>query len=146
MAKANLRSSIMRILRLANLSLYMVVIIFTGITSILSLYIAAADILKICVNINAITDVNIINVLSALFLVVLTMELIDMFIIYMERGRIVVDMVMAIVLTAIARELLINYANIESMTLQRGIMLSAAILTLAISYWLVIKADSIKKT
>ena len=146
MAKANLRSSIMRILRLANLSLYMVVIIFTGITSILSLYIAATDILKICTNINTITDSNIINVLSALFLVVLTMELIDMFIIYMERGHIVVDMVMAIVLTAIARELLINYANIESMTLQRGIMLSAAILTLAISYWLVIKADSIKKT
>ena len=146
MAKANLRSSIMRILRLANLSLYMVVIILTGITSILSLYIATADILKICTNINTITDSNIINVLSALFLVVLTMELIDMFIIYMERGHIIVDMVMAIVLTAIARELLINYANIESMTLQRGIMLSVAILTLAISYWLVIKADSIKKT
>jgi len=145
-AKADLKSSIMKVLRIANLSLYVVVIIFTGITSILSLYIAAIDILKICISVNSLTDVNIINVLSALFLVVLTMELIDMFIIYMERGHIIVDMVIAIVLTAIARELLINYANIESMTLQRGIMLSAAILTLAISYWLVIKADSIKRT
>ncbi|ABW02414.1 phosphate-starvation-inducible PsiE family protein [Caldivirga maquilingensis] len=146
MAKADLKSSITRILKIANISLYIIVIVFTGITSILSLYIAASDILKIIMNINSLTDINIINVLSALFLVVLTMELIDMFIIYMERGHIIVDMVIAIVLTAIARELLINYANIESMTLQRGIMLSAAILTLAISYWLVIKADSIKKT
>ncbi|WP_291765582.1 phosphate-starvation-inducible PsiE family protein [Caldivirga sp. UBA161] len=146
MAKIDLKSSLMRILRMANLSLYVIVIVLTGVTSVLSLYIAVTDILKICININSLTDINIINVLSALFLVVLTMELIDMFIIYMERGHIIVDMVMAIVLTAIARELLINYANIESMTLQRGIILSSAILTLAISYWLVIKADSIKRT
>jgi len=61
-------------------------------------------------------------------------------------GRLIVDMVIAIVLTAVARELLINFANIESLTLQRGIIITAAILVLSISYWLVNKAEQIKKT
>jgi uncharacterized membrane protein (DUF373 family) len=116
------------------------------VVSLLSLYIAVMGILGSIRGIASLTDLNIISVLSSLFLVVLTMELIEMFIAYMERGMIIVDMVIAIVLTAVARELLINFANIESLTLQRGIIITAAILTLSISYWLVNKAEQIKKT
>ncbi len=135
-----------RALRLINISLYIFVILLTVVVSLLSLYIAITSILGSIRGIASLTDSNIISILSSLFLVVLTMELIEMFIAYMERGMIIVDMVIAIVLTAVARELLINFANIESLTLQRGIIITAAILTLSISYWLVNKAEQIKKT
>ena len=134
-----------RALRLINISLYIFVILLTVVVSLLSLYIAITSILGSIRGIASLTDVKIISLLSSLFLVVLTMELIEMFIAYMERGMIIVDMVIAIVLTAVARELLINFANIESLTLQRGIIITAAILVLSISYWLVNKAEQIKK-
>ncbi|KUO86694.1 MAG: hypothetical protein AT712_05050 [Caldivirga sp. CIS_19] len=146
MGKENMRTSMARALRLINISLYIFVILLTVVVSLLSLYIAITSILGSIRGIASLTDSNIISILSSLFLVVLTMELIEMFIAYMERGMIIVDMVIAIVLTAVARELLINFANIESLTLQRGIIITAAILTLSISYWLVNKAEQIKKT
>lgn len=141
-----MRTSMARALRLINISLYIFVILLTVVVSLLSLYIAITSILGSIRGIASLTDSNIISILSSLFLVVLTMELIEMFIAYMERGMIIVDMVIAIVLTAVARELLINFANIESLTLQRGIIITTAILTLSISYWLVNKAEQIKKT
>ncbi len=141
-----MRTSMARALRLINISLYVFVILLTVVVSLLSLYIAITSILGSIRGIASLTDSNIISILSSLFLVVLTMELIEMFIAYMERGMIIVDMVIAIVLTAVARELLINFANIESLTLQRGIIITAAILVLSISYWLVNKAEQIKKT
>ncbi len=141
-----MRTSMARALRLINISLYIFVILLTVVVSLLSLYIAITSILGSIRGIASLTDVKIISLLSSLFLVVLTMELIEMFIAYMERGMIIVDMVIAIVLTAVARELLINFANIESLTLQRGIIITAAILVLSISYWLVNKAEQIKKT
>jgi uncharacterized membrane protein (DUF373 family) len=146
MGKENMRTSMARALRLINISLYIFVILLTVVVSLLSLYIAITSILGSIRGIASLTDLNIISILSSLFLVVLTMELIEMFIAYMERGMIIVDMVIAIVLTAVARELLINFANIESLTLQRGIIITAAILVLSISYWLVNKAEQIKKT
>ncbi|MFP3302290.1 MAG: phosphate-starvation-inducible PsiE family protein [Caldivirga sp.] len=146
MGKENMRTSMARALRLINISLYIFVILLTVVVSLLSLYIAITSILGSIRGITSLTDLNIISLLSSLFLVVLTMELIEMFIAYMERGMIIVDMVIAIVLTAVARELLINFANIESLTLQRGIIITAAILVLSISYWLVNKAEQIKKT
>ncbi|MFP3238715.1 MAG: phosphate-starvation-inducible PsiE family protein [Caldivirga sp.] len=146
MGKENMRTSMARALRLINISLYIFVILLTVVVSLLSLYIAITSILGSIRGIASLTDVKIISLLSSLFLVVLTMELIEMFIAYMERGMIIVDMVIAIVLTAVARELLINFANIESLTLQRGIIITAAILVLSISYWLVNKAEQIKKT
>jgi Protein of unknown function (DUF2495). len=146
MGKENMRTSMARALRLINISLYVFVILLTVVVSLLSLYIAITSILGSIRGIASLTDSNIISILSSLFLVVLTMELIEMFIAYMERGMIIVDMVIAIVLTAVARELLINFANIESLTLQRGIIITAAILVLSISYWLVNKAEQIKKT
>ncbi|MFP3301319.1 MAG: phosphate-starvation-inducible PsiE family protein [Caldivirga sp.] len=146
MGKENMRTSMARALRLINISLYIFVILLTVVVSLLSLYIAITSILGSIRGIASLTDSNIISILSSLFLVVLTMELIEMFIAYMERGMIIVDMVIAIVLTAVARELLINFANIESLTLQRGIIITAAILVLSISYWLVNKAEQIKKT
>lgn len=146
MGKENMRTSMARALRLINISLYIFVILLTVVVSLLSLYIAITSILGSIRGIASLTDLNIISILSSLFLVVLTMELIEMFIAYMERGMIIVDMVIAIVLTAVARELLINFANIESLTLQRGIIITTAILTLSISYWLVNKAEQIKKT
>jgi len=146
MGKENMRTSMARALRLINISLYVFVILLTVVVSLLSLYIAITSILGSIRGIASLTDLNIISILSSLFLVVLTMELIEMFIAYMERGMIIVDMVIAIVLTAVARELLINFANIESLTLQRGIIITAAILVLSISYWLVNKAEQIKKT
>ncbi|MDT7903002.1 MAG: phosphate-starvation-inducible PsiE family protein [Caldivirga sp.] len=145
MGKENMRTSMARALRLINISLYVFVILLTVVVSLLSLYIAITSILGSIRGIASLTDLNIISILSSLFLVVLTMELIEMFIAYMERGMIIVDMVIAIVLTAVARELLINFANIESLTLQRGIIITAAILVLSISYWLVNKAEQIKK-
>ena len=145
MGKENMRTSMARALRLINISLYIFVILLTVVVSLLSLYIAITSILGSIRGIASLTDVKIISLLSSLFLVVLTMELIEMFIAYMERGMIIVDMVIAIVLTAVARELLINFANIESLTLQRGIIITAAILVLSISYWLVNKAEQIKK-
>jgi len=146
MGKENMRTSMARALRLINISLYIFVILLTVVVSLLSLYIAITSILGSIRGIASLTDSNIISILSSLFLVVLTMELIEMFIAYMERGMIIVDMVIAIVLTAVARELLINFANIESLTLQRGIIITTAILVLSISYWLVNKAEQIKKT
>jgi len=146
MGKENMRTSMARALRLINISLYIFVILLTVVVSLLSLYIAITSILGSIRGIASLTDVKIISILSSLFLVVLTMELIEMFIAYMERGMIIVDMVIAIVLTAVARELLINFANIESLTLQRGIIITTAILTLSISYWLVNKAEQIKRT
>jgi len=146
MGKENMRTSMARALRLINISLYIFVILLTVVVSLLSLYIAITSILGSIRSIASLTDLNIISILSSLFLVVLTMELIEMFIAYMERGMIIVDMVIAIVLTAVARELLINFANIESLTLQRGIIITTAILTLSISYWLVNKAEQIKRT
>jgi len=146
MGKENMRTSMARALRLINISLYIFVILLTVVVSLLSLYIAITSILGSIRGIASLTDLNIISILSSLFLVVLTMELIEMFIAYMERGMIIVDMVIAIVLTAVARELLINFANIESLTLQRGIIITTAILTLSISYWLVNKAEQIKRT
>ncbi|MFP3240715.1 MAG: phosphate-starvation-inducible PsiE family protein [Caldivirga sp.] len=146
MGKENMRASMARALRLINISLYVFVILLTVVVSLLSLYIAITSILGSIRSIASLTDLNIISILSSLFLVVLTMELIEMFIAYMERGMIIVDMVIAIVLTAVARELLINFANIESLTLQRGIIITTAILTLSISYWLVNKAEQIKRT
>ena len=146
MGKENMRTSMARALRLINISLYAFVILLTVVVSLLSLYIAITSILGSIHGIASLTDSNIISILSSLFLVVLTMELIEMFIAYMERGMIIVDMVIAIVLTAVARELLINFANIESLTLQRGIIITAAILVLSISYWLVNKAEQIKRT
>jgi uncharacterized membrane protein (DUF373 family) len=146
MGKENMRTSMARALRLINISLYVFVILLTVVVSLLSLYIAITSILGSIRSIASLTDLNIISILSSLFLVVLTMELIEMFIAYMERGMIIVDMVIAIVLTAVARELLINFANIESLTLQRGIIITTAILTLSISYWLVNKAEQIKRT
>jgi uncharacterized membrane protein (DUF373 family) len=145
MGKENMMTSMARALRLINISLYVFVILLTVVVSLLSLYIAITSILGSIRSIASLTDLNIISILSSLFLVVLTMELIEMFIAYMERGMIIVDMVIAIVLTAVARELLINFANIESLTLQRGIIITAAILVLSISYWLVNKAEQIKK-
>jgi Protein of unknown function (DUF2495). len=146
MGKENMRTSMARALRLINISLYVFVILLTVVVSLLSLYIAITSILGSIRGIASLTDSNIISILSSLFLVVLTMELIEMFIAYMERGMIIVDMVIAVLLTAVARELLINFANIESLTLQRGIIITAAILVLSISYWLVNKAEQIKKT
>ena len=129
---------LIRIFRYINITIYVLVIALTLVLSIYALYIVLRSFSTIQSNL---TDIAILNTLSALFLVILALELVEMFLTYIESSRIRVDLVIAIVLTAIAREAMIIFTNLPSLTLTEGALLISMIIALSVSYWLVLRAE-----
>jgi uncharacterized membrane protein (DUF373 family) len=130
--------TVIRVFRIISIALYLVIIIITVILGAVALYLAVRDIMSL-VPFSSITDIKILSALSAVFLVVIALEFVDMFLEYIRTGSVVVDLVLAVVLTAISRELLL-YVATPSVSLDYGIILVIGILVLAVAYWLVSKA------
>ena len=131
-------TDVIRIFRYINIAIYVLVIALTLVLSIYALYIVFHNFSMIQSNL---TDVAILSTLSELFLVILALEVIEMFLTYIESSRIRVDLVIAIVLTAIAREAMVVFTNLTSLTLTEGALLISMIIALSVSYWLVLRAE-----
>ncbi|MGC8543938.1 MAG: phosphate-starvation-inducible PsiE family protein, partial [Vulcanisaeta sp.] len=108
----------------------------------IALYLAIRDIASM-IPFTSITDTRILSALSAVFLVVIALEFVDMFLEYIRTGTVVVDLVLAVVLTAISRELLLYVAS-PSTPISYGALLVASILALAVAYWLVHRTEKEK--
>ncbi len=126
---------ITRIFRLVSIVLYLVIIIITVVLSTFALYLAIRDIISLA-TFASISDQEILSALSAVFLVVIALEFVDMFLEYIRSGVVDVNLVLAVVLTAVSRELLLYVAS-PTNPLSYGILLVASILVLALAYWLV---------
>ena len=129
---------VVRAFRLVSIALYVIIIIITIILGGVALYLAIRDIASLA-PFTSISDVKILGALSAVFLVVIALEFVDMFLEYIRTGTVVVDLVLAVVLTAISRELLLYIAS-PSASFSYGVLLVASILVLALAYWLVNRA------
>ncbi|WP_054854788.1 phosphate-starvation-inducible PsiE family protein [Vulcanisaeta sp. JCM 16161] len=129
---------VVKAFRLVSIVLYVVIIIITVVLGGVALYLAVRDIASL-MPLTSISDVKILSALSAVFLVVIALEFVDMFLEYIRTGTVVVDLVLAVVLTAISRELLLYIAS-PGASFNYGILLVASILVLALAYWLVSKA------
>ncbi len=130
----------MRAFRLISIALYVVIIIITIALGAVALYLAVKDLVSL-MPLTSISDVKILGALSAVFLVVIALEFVDMFLEYVRTGTVVVDLVLAVVLTAISRELLLYIAS-PSASISYGALLVASIIVLALAYWLVNKAKA----
>ncbi len=135
---------VVRIFRFISIALYLVIIVITVILGAVALYLAIRDIASL-MPFSSISDLKILSALSAVFLVVIALEFVDMFLEYIRSGTVVVDLVLAVVLTAISRELLLYIAS-PSGSLDYGILLVMSILILALAYWLVNRAKAISHT
>ncbi|WP_054842443.1 phosphate-starvation-inducible PsiE family protein [Vulcanisaeta distributa] len=129
---------IVRAFRFISIALYVVIIVITVVLGAVALYLAVRDIVSL-IPFSSISDVKILGALSAVFLVVIALEFVDMFLEYIKTGTVVVDLVLAVVLTAISRELLLYVAS-PGASFSYGILLVASILVLALAYWLVSRA------
>ncbi|MCG2863929.1 MAG: phosphate-starvation-inducible PsiE family protein [Vulcanisaeta sp.] len=130
--------TVIRAFRIISILLYLVIIIITVVLGAVALYLAVRDMMSL-ISPSSITDTEILGALSAVFLVVIALEFVDMFLEYVRTGAVVVDLVLAVVLTAISRELLL-YIAAPSASLSYGILLVSSIIALAIAYWLINKA------
>jgi uncharacterized membrane protein (DUF373 family) len=130
--------TVIRAFRIISILLYLVIIIITVVLGAVALYLAVRDMMSL-ISLSSITDTEILGALSAVFLVVIALEFVDMFLEYVRTGVVVVDLVLAVVLTAISRELLL-YIAAPSASLSYGILLVSSIIALAIAYWLINKA------
>lgn len=131
---------VVRAFRLISIALYVVIIIITIALGAVALYLAVKDLVSL-MPLTSISDVKILGALSAVFLVVIALEFVDMFLEYVRTGTVVVDLVLAVVLTAISRELLLYIAS-PSASISYGALLVASIIVLALAYWLVNKAKA----
>ncbi|WP_054853598.1 MULTISPECIES: phosphate-starvation-inducible PsiE family protein [Vulcanisaeta] len=131
---------IVRAFRYVSIALYVVIIVITVILGAVALYLAIKDIMSL-MSTSSISDVEILSALSGVFLVVIALEFVDMFLEYIKTGTVVVDLVLAVVLTAISRELLLYIAS-PSASFNYGVLLVASILVLALAYWLVSRAKA----
>ena len=129
---------VVRAFRLVSIALYVIIIVITIILGGVALYLAIRDITSLA-PFTSISDVKILGALSAVFLVVIALEFVDMFLEYIKTGTVVVDLVLAVVLTAISRELLLYIAS-PGASFSYGVLLVASILVLALAYWLVSRA------
>ncbi|GAB6945769.1 phosphate-starvation-inducible PsiE family protein [Vulcanisaeta sp. JCM 14467] len=129
---------IVRAFRLVSIVLYVIIIVITIILGGVALYLAIRDIASLA-PFTSVSDVKILGALSAVFLVVIALEFVDMFLEYIRTGTVVVDLVLAVVLTAISRELLLYIAS-PGASFSYGVLLVASILVLALAYWLVSRA------
>ena len=127
-----------RIFRLMSIALYVIIIVITMVLGAVALYLAIKDIMSL-MPLSSISDVKILGALSAVFLVVIALEFVDMFLEYIKTGTVVVDLVLAVVLTAISRELLLYVAS-PGASFDYGVLLVASILVLALAYWLISRA------
>ncbi|ADN51479.1 phosphate-starvation-inducible PsiE family protein [Vulcanisaeta distributa] len=132
---------VVRAFRLISIALYVVIIIITVVLGTVALYLAVKDIMSL-MPFSSISDVKILGALSAVFLVVIALEFVDMFLEYIKTGTVVVDLVLAVVLTAISRELLLYIAS-PGASFDYGVLLVASILVLALAYWLVSRAKMV---
>ncbi|WP_188603176.1 phosphate-starvation-inducible PsiE family protein [Vulcanisaeta souniana] len=134
---------IARVFKLVSIVLYLVIIVITVVLGAIALYLAVRDIISL-VTFASVSDLEILSALSAIFLVVIALEFVDMFLEYIRSGTVVVDLVLAVVLTAVSRELLLYIAS-PSGSLYYGILLVMSILILALAYWLVNRAKTISR-
>ncbi len=135
--------SVINAFRIISIVLYLVIIVITVVLGAIALYLAIRDIASM-IPFTSITDIRILSALSAVFLVVIALEFVDMFLEYIRTGTVVVDLVLAIVLTAISRELLLYVAS-PSASISYGALLVASILALAVAYWLVHRTEKEKR-
>jgi uncharacterized membrane protein (DUF373 family) len=135
---------IIRTFRIISIILYLIIIIITVVLGTVALYLAIHDIIALA-PFSSITDIKILSALSAVFLVVIALEFVDMFLEYIRTGSVVVDLVLAVVLTAISRELLL-YVATPGASLDYGIILVASILVLAVAYWLISRARAMQSS
>jgi uncharacterized membrane protein (DUF373 family) len=135
---------IIRTFRIISIILYLIIIIITVVLGAVALYLAIHDIIALA-PFSSITDIKILSALSAVFLVVIALEFVDMFLEYIRTGSVVVDLVLAVVLTAISRELLL-YVATPGASLDYGIILVASILVLAVAYWLISRARAMQSS
>jgi uncharacterized membrane protein (DUF373 family) len=135
-------NSILRVFRIMSVVLYIMIIIITITLGGVALYLAIKDLVAMA-PFSSVSDVKILGTLSAVFLVVIALEFVDMFIEYIKTNTVVVDLVLAIVLTAISRELLLYIAT-PNEPLYYGVILVTGILALAVAYWLVNRASKTK--
>lgn len=133
--------SITSAFKVISIILYVVIIIITLTLSAIALYLAINDIMSM-VTLKSISDVKVLGALSAVFLVVVALEFVDMFIEYVRTGTVVIDLVLAVVLTAISRELLLYVAS-PSEPIYYGAVLVASVLVVSIAYWLISRAKVI---
>ncbi|WP_069808368.1 phosphate-starvation-inducible PsiE family protein [Vulcanisaeta thermophila] len=123
------------IFRNISIALYIVIIIITMVIGVFALYLAVKSVLSLLTS-KVVTDVEIFNVLSSVFIVVIALEFVDMFVEYIKTGGVVVSLVIAIVLTALSRELILYIAE-PTEPAYYGYLLIASIMVLAVAYWLV---------
>ncbi len=102
-------------LRKGEYFVYLIILLLTSFLLASSLFLAFSRVYEVTQYLHR-TDVlatSIYNVLSDIFLVVVFVELIDTFIIYIEQKRIVVYKIIDVALVALARELFIYLAPVN---------------------------------
>jgi uncharacterized membrane protein (DUF373 family) len=107
---------LLRLLRRGEYITYVVVLFLTALLLVLSLYLAFSRLAELYTAVSAHHDAlaqAIYNALSDIFLVIVFIELIDTFIIYIEQRRIVVYKIIDVALVALARELFIYLAPVN---------------------------------
>jgi uncharacterized membrane protein (DUF373 family) len=108
--------NVVETLRRGEYLVYLLILLLTSLLLALSLYMAFSRVYELFQNIGKPPDIlgaSIYNVLSDVFLVVVFVELIDMFITYIEQKRIVVYKIIDVALVALARELFIYLAPVN---------------------------------
>jgi len=121
---------LIRTLRGGEYAAYLIVLGLTAILLGLSVYLAGYRLYELATtaasNPPALTQA-IYNALSDVFLVVIFVELIDTFIAYLEKKRLIVYRIIDVALVALARELFIYMAPVNTeFTLEKGIALVLA--------------------
>jgi uncharacterized membrane protein (DUF373 family) len=107
---------LLRLLRKGEHITYVIVLFLTALLLVLSLYLAFSRLAELYTAVSAHHDAlaqAIYNALSDIFLVIVFIELIDTFITYIERRRIVVYKIIDVALVALARELIIYLAPVN---------------------------------
>jgi len=121
---------LIRTLRRGEYAAYLIVLGLTAILLGLSVYLAGYRLYELATtaasNPPALTQA-IYNALSDVFLVVIFVELIDTFVTYLEKKRLIVYRIIDVALVALARELFIYMAPVNTeFTLEKGIALILA--------------------
>jgi uncharacterized membrane protein (DUF373 family) len=107
---------LLRLLRKGEHITYVIVLFLTALLLVLSLYLAFSRLAELYTAVSAHHDAlaqAIYHALSDIFLVIVFIELIDTFITYIERRRIVVYKIIDVALVALARELIIYLAPVN---------------------------------
>ncbi len=107
---------LLRLLQKGEYITYVVVLFLTALLLVFSLYLAFSSLVELFTAVSAQHDVlaqAIYDALSDIFLVIIFIELINTFILYIEQRRIVVYKVIDVALVALAREVIIYLAPVN---------------------------------